>query len=199
MKPNLILDSLPETVTVNGREFFVDADFRTFIRFEQILIDDEKDPADKAFSILRMCYPHGRPDDIEAAFNELIVFYRCGELEEKRRRTAKNGDVEIRPKMIYSFEHDAPYIFAAFLTQYGVDLTDVEFLHWWKFCAMFQGLNDDAKICKIMSYRAADLSKISDKKERSRIAKLQRIYAIPQNLTREEKIASAGAVFGGLM
>ncbi len=200
MKPNILLDALPDAVKVDGRAFFVDADFRNFIRFEQTMKDTEMDNAKKVLLTLERFYGENIPHDVAGAFHAILWLYQLGEdVETKKKRVVKNGDVELRPKMIYDFDFDAPYIFSAFLTQYGVDLNEIPFLHWWKFHAMFQGLGEDIKICQIMSYRATDLGKIKDQKERSRIAKLKRIYALPQNLTYEEKVAQAGAAFGGFM
>ena len=78
-----------------------------------------------------------------------------------------------------------------------MDLQDTEYLHWWKFIALFGGLSEQAEIVKVMGYRATDLSKIKNKNERNRIARLKAIYSLPDLLSREEKIARAGAIFGG--
>ena len=39
------------------------------------------------------------------------------------------------------------------MSQYGIDLIDIEELHWYKFLALFKGLKDDEIISKIMAYR----------------------------------------------
>ena len=72
-------------------------------------------------------------------------------------------------------------------------------MHWWKFHALFSGLTSSTKIVEIMGYRATDLSKISDKNERARLAKLKRIYDLPVNYSYEDKVAMAGASFGGVV
>lgn len=197
MSENILLDSLPETVKVNGKEFSIDSDFRTCIILEKILDNKSLDSKHKVIELLDLFYGEDQPDSAEAAVGAIMKFYCCGEEPSKAARPKKNGNVEIKPKMIYSFEHDASYIFSAFLTQYGIDLNEIEYLHWWKFQALFRSLNDSNKIVEIMGYRAANLGEISNKKERERIAKLKRIYALPENLSREDKIARAGASFGG--
>ena len=193
---NILLDDLPETVFVDGEEFFVDTDFRTFIIFEKILTEDDDD-RDKVENVLSLFFIEDRPKNVGAAINAVIDLYRCGEEPKKAPAKRKNGNVEMKQKLIYDYEHDAPYIYGAFMSQYGIDLNDIEYLHWWKFQALFRSLEDHNKIVEIMSIRNTDLSKIKDSKERSRIARLQSIYALPQHLTREEKIAMAGAAFGG--
>lgn len=197
MSENILLDFLPETVTVEGKEFNIDSNFRTCIILERILDNKRLDNKHKVMEVIDLFYGEEHPESTEAAIGAVMRFYRCGEEPSKASKPKMNGNVEIKPKMIYSFESDAPYIFGAFLTQYGIDLNEIDYLHWWKFQAMFRSLNDSNKIVEIMGYRAADLGKISNKKERERIARLQRIYALPENLTAEDRIARAGAAFGG--
>ena len=187
MSENILLDTLPETATVNGKEYFIDSDFRTCIIFEKVLADGTLSNRDKVEEMIDLFFTEERPAD----------FYRCGEPVKKKQQVRKNGFVEIKPKMIYNYEIDAPYIFGAFLTQYRIDLNEIEYLHWWKFQALFKSLESHNKIVEMMSYRATDLSSIENKKERERIAKLKRIYDLPENLTFEEKVARAGAAFGG--
>ena len=196
MSVNILLHSLPESVMVDGKEFFVDTDFRTFIIFEKIL-SEPIDAREKVGEIIALFYTDEMPHDIEGAIDAILYLYRCGEEPKKAPARKKNGNIELKPKMIYNYEYDAPYIYGAFLTQYKIDLNDIEYLHWWKFQALFKSLEDHNKIVEIMSYRATDLSKIENKKERDRIARLKSIYALPQNLSFEDKVAMAGAAFGG--
>ena len=65
--------------------------------------------------------------------------------------------------------------------------------------AMFKSLESHNKIIEIIGYRQADLGKITDKKERARIANLQALYRLPSEETTEAKIARTGAMFGGMI
>ena len=47
----------------------------------------------------------------------------------------ESGDI------VLDYDKDAPYIYAAFLEQYGIDLIDAR-LHWYKFLALLHGLHD---------------------------------------------------------
>lgn len=196
MTCNILLDDLPEAVTVEGKSFFIDSDFRTCIILEKILSSDM--PAkDKIEEAITLFYTDEVPNDLEEAVEAILFLYRCGEEPKQNQRRKKNGNVELKPKMIYSFEYDAPYIFGAFMSQYHIDLNEIEYMHWWKFQALFRSLEDHNKIVEIMGYRAVDLGKIENKKERERIAKMKSIYALPQSYSFEDKVAMAGAAFGG--
>lgn len=196
-KESILLDYLPETVEVNGIEYPVNSDFRAGIIFEKILHDDELDNEEIVYTALDLYYIDERPDNIQDALNGILYFYSCGGKKKDQENSPKAQSIN-QPR-IYDFDYDADYIFAAFLTQYGIDLNEIEYLHWWKFQALFKSLESHNKIVEIMGYRATDLGKIKDKKERSRIAKLKVIYAIPEHLTVEDKVARAGAAFGGML
>ena len=72
------------------------------------------------------------------------------------------------------------------MSQYNIDLQDIEYLHWWKFKAMFNGLNSDNKIVEIMGYRSIKLNAIKDEEQRKHYRKLQRLYRLPINTNKNE-------------
>ena len=193
----ILLDTLPETAIVNCNEYFIDSDFRTCIIFEKVLADGTLSNRDKIEEMIDLFFTEERPPEYDGAVKAILDFYRCGEPLKKQQQRRRNGFVELKPKMIYNYEIDAPYIFGAFLTQYRIDLNEIEYLHWWKFQALFKSLESHNKIVEMMSYRATDLNSIENKKERERIAKLKRIYDLPENLSFEEKVARAGSAFRG--
>ena len=199
MSLNLLMDILPEYVNIDGEEYFIGTNFRNGIIFEKIAFSDIP-IQDKVSQLLPVFYTEQIPRNITAAMETIIGFYSCG--VDAKKKTApqrrKNGNVVLKPKMIYDYFHDAPYIYAAFLGNYGIDLNDIEYLHWWKFHALFRGLPSSAKIVEIMGYRGTDLGGITSKSEQERIARMKEIYALPQELSFEDKVAMAGMAFGGV-
>src|SRR5699024_5448427 len=98
--------------------------------------------------------------DVNKAIDNMLWFYKCGkEDEEETSQKVKKENT----KRIYSYEFDNELIYSAFKDQYNIDLQEIEYLHWWKFKAMFDSLKDDIKIVEIKRYRAVNLSKIKDK------------------------------------
>ena len=200
MRENLLIDSLPETVTVDGREFPINYDFRTGILFELLIYDRTVSNEEKCNLIFDLYFDRciDTVPKTEEAVDAILSFYRCGkEAKSEAKKSDEPEEAEQSKKQIYNYEHDDAYIYAAFYGQYGIDLNDVQNLHWWKFRALFSALNNDQKIVEIMGYRGAELSKIKDKKERQRIAKMKAIYALPSNDTPEEKAEKAAALFSG--
>ena len=180
---NLLIDLVPKTITIDNKEYEINSDFRTSILFELLMQDKSIKDNDKIYFALELYYPN-IPDDINSAIEKMLWFYRCGkDLITSKRKGKGKSDIKI-----YSFEYDDDYIYAAFMDQYGIDLQDIKYLHWWKFKAMFKSLKEDTEIVKIMRYRSMDLSKIKDKNEKAYYKKMQELYKIPISKDEQEKL-----------
>lgn len=171
---NIILDVLPETVEIDGAEYRINSDFRISILFELLMQDDELGKRQKLVQGLQLYYPE-IPHNVTMAVDKMIWFYRCG----KETGNGGHGSGSGRAKQIYSFEYDDDYIYAAFLEQYGIDLQDIEELHWWKFRALFRGLSEDTEFVKIMGYRSVKITSEMSKEQREFYKKMQSIHALP--------------------
>lgn len=171
---NIILDILPETVDIDGIEYRINSDFRISILFELLMQDDELGKRQKLVQGLQLYYPE-IPHNVTMAVDKMIWFYRCG----KETGNGGHGSGSGRAKQIYSFEYDDDYIYAAFLEQYGIDLQDIEELHWWKFRALFRGLSEDTEFVKIMGYRSVKITSEMSKEQREFYKKMQSIHALP--------------------
>jgi hypothetical protein len=188
---NILIDKLPTEITIDGINYAVNSNFRVGILFEILLADGELDEKQKLYTAFQIYFIENKPPYDKTAIDSIIDFYLCGQ---KPVRAGRGGKTKNR--IIYDFEHDAQYIYAAFLEQYGIDLQDIEYLHWWKFAAMFRSLKADTEIQRIMQIRATDAGKIKDKERKQDILRQQALYRIPDNLTPEQKAANAGAIFG---
>ena len=178
---NILIDLVPSTLNVGGINYEINCDFRTSILFELMMQDRLVSKKDKLKIAIELYFKEV-PLNLEEAINKIVWFYKCGKEDKKH-----TGEASQTQKQIYSFEYDADYIYSAFLSQYGIDLQDVYNLHWWKFKAMFQGLNDENEIVKIMGYRAINLNEIKDKQQKAHYRKLKKLYKLPDNRTEEEK------------
>lgn len=177
---SLLTEVAPQSVMIEGQEYEIDADFRNCIRFEQLMFDPDIQDDLRGILALNLFYPE-IPQNVQAAFEHILRLYSAAQGQEQRKASGNS-----QQKRIYSFEHDSEYIFAAFMADYRIDLNEIEFLHWWKFRALFAGLKPDNLICKIMEYRAADLSKLKGE-ERKFYQKMQKQYALPVPKAEQEK------------
>lgn len=189
----LLTDDLPDTVKIAGKEVPINTDFRNGIQFERLILDGAIEDAVKVNTALELYFgDYAKIRDREAAIEAALWFYSCGRYPPDETKGQKSH------KRCYDYAADARLIYAAFLDQYHFDLQTSE-LHWWQFCAMLAGLKSDAEFSKVIGYRAIDVNKIKNQEERARYRRLQALYALPDNRTHEEKVASAGAAFGRSM
>ena len=179
---NVLMDDLPGTVTVAGREIPIATDYRTGILFEQTLSDPELPDDEKLFTVLGLYYgdavPHllsgmGR---VREALDGIMWFYRCGVNE--TAGSEREGDTSGKDPP-FSYEHDAGYIYAAFIEAYGIDLTKNR-LHWWQFRALFLGLPETVLFCRIMGYRTMEIPAKMPKEKQKFYQRMKRIYRIPK-------------------
>ncbi|EJO5349568.1 bacteriophage Gp15 family protein [Clostridium botulinum] len=179
---NMLIDLVPTTIEVEGQNYDINSDFRTSILFELLMQDSSIVEEDKIIQALQLYYPV-IPSNINIAVDKMLWFYRGGKDIEPSKGSGRGKSTQI-----YNFEYDDDYIYSAFLDQYGIDLQDIEYLHWWKFKAMFKSLKEGNEIVKIMGYRSMDLSKIKDKEEKRYYRKMQELYKIPINRDEKDKL-----------
>lgn len=180
----MLVDCLPETIEIEGTEYEIETNFRTYILFELMMQDTELSDVEKAMRGLELVYQK-IPENLNSAVDRLLWFYSCG-----KQWREKAGEVEgvSEIQRIYSFEYDDDYIYSAFLTQYHIDLQDIEYLHWWKFKALMRTLSSDLEFSKIMEYRSIDINSNMTKEQRDFYRRKKELYALPLPADEEEKM-----------
>ena len=146
-----MIDGLPEQVEIAGQQVPISSDFRTGILFEELLQDPGLDDLEKLQTALHLYFPGVAfdYDVLDEALSRLVWFYRCG-TDPAETTGEKSGAAEEDPP--FSYEHDADYIYSAFMQAYGLDLARHP-LHWWQFRALFRSLPEDTQLVKIIGYR----------------------------------------------
>lgn len=190
MNKNLLLDRLPQ-YTNSGLK--LRTDFRESIKFELLMQDTKLDEQTKVTQALKLYYCDvSKIQNLKEAVEEILWFYSCGK---KQQKVDENKSEEKNNKRIYSYEFDDEYIYSAFMEQYKIDLNSIKYLHWWKFKALLNSLNENTQFVKIMGYRSMDLSKIKDKDMKANYKKLKKQYSLPDMRTTEQKEADFGKAF----
>lgn len=184
MNHNMLIDKLPKTVMISGAEVPIETNFRTGILFELMMQDDTVDDIQKILCALDMFYG-ARPFKVNEAIDQILWFYSAG--KEWRKDNEQSSGAGGGARRIYSFEYDDDYIYSAFLSQYGIDLQNIKYLHWWKFKAMFHGLSEDQEIVKIMGYRGMKITGSMSKDQRRFYKRMQSLYALPIPKDEQEK------------
>jgi len=192
----LLTGKLPTSFQIGGKEYEIASDFRTMLELEAVFSASDLTDAEKGEKALRLFYG-GIPEDVEAAVERLCFFWRGGRTEtpRKRRRQLAGGDFPQRP--VYAFCHDAGLIYAAFLTQYGIDLCEAEGMHWWKFLALFEGLEDDRLMKEVMRCRAVEIRGDMPQGQKDYYHAMKERYALPLPEGVEEQLSALEAALLG--
>ncbi|MFR0815848.1 MAG: Gp15 family bacteriophage protein [Enterococcus casseliflavus] len=114
--------------------------------------------------------------------------------EKPKPRYDKKGN-KLKPKMKeiadqhFSFDYDAPNIYAAFYQAYGIDLFDQRGkMRWEKFIALFGGLPDETRFRQIVSIRTKKMPTGKGNKEaKDELRKLKKLYALPKEGEEDEQ------------
>lgn len=178
---NMLIDDLPKSVNINGVEYPINTDFRAGIRYE-ILMQETMDEVELVLRSLELFYKDSVPEDLNAAIEQIIWFYQCG----KQEKPSGAGKSLTNGKQAYSFACDDDLIYAAILDQYGIDLQEVEYMHWWKFQALFKGLRDGNRVTEVMGYRVTKLENMP-KDQKNFYTAMQQRYRIPESKKVQEK------------
>ena len=138
---------------MNGEYYPIVTDFREWIRFTE-LVEDDSVPWRIKCGLLLQWYLDQVPEDIEAAIYALGDFLMCkrmyqDDLEDEEEGQQKSG------KPVFSFSEDAGCIYAAFREAYGIDLQQIDYMHWWEFrslfdCRMIPRLNNGLCIVRLI-------------------------------------------------
>lgn len=181
MNKNILLDRLPQ-YTENGLR--IRTDFRESIKFELLMQDNKISKEDKiAYAINLYYYEPNKIKNIETAVKDILWFYSGGNKEKELTKKEQTKE----SKQIYSYEFDDEYIYSAFMEQYGIDLNSIKYLHWWKFKALMNSLNENVRFVKIMGYRDIELSSIKDKGMKNFYKSMKKQYNLPDMRSEEEK------------
>ena len=121
-----------------------------------MLQDPELDDLEKIQTALQLYFPGVvfDPDVLDEAISKMVWFYRCG--VDPAETTGKSADDTVNDEPPFSYEHDADYIFSAFMQAYG--------------------------IC----YRTMKIPAKMSKEQRQHYEKMKRIYALPQSADRQQ-------------
>lgn len=178
---NILTDTLPDHITVDGELVPIDTSFRTWIKFICIMSNNEMSNAVKLAKACKLCIGQLPKANTLSDLMEALVTFSIGISPEGNAETVNSSK-----KAIYDFELDSKSIYNSFMSYYHIDLLTTD-LHWWQFKTLFDGLGEETELMRIISYRTIDISRIKDKEQKSFYKKMKQRYALPDNRTEEEK------------
>lgn len=151
---NPLIDKFPTKIKIDDEILPINTDFRNCLKII-LAFEDENLTIEEKYYIMLMRLYGTIPNNQEEAIKKAILFLDCGE-----DNVSKDND---KPR-IYSFSKDAKYIYSAIeMSSPGIDLENVEYLHWWKFYYKFFDIKEGTTFSNIITLR--------DKRNKGKLSK----------------------------
>lgn len=132
---------LPETATIGGVNYEINADFRDVMEIMAVLTDPDRTEYTRWLTAINLFFEGEIPSECEyEAMEYLASFISYGEKE------TKPG-----PKLM-DWEQDAQAVIADVNKVAGMEIRAVQYLHWWTFLSFFQAIGE-GQLSTIVSIR----------------------------------------------
>lgn len=152
---NILVDVLPETLSITNTEYPIDSDFRTCLKIIMAFEDNELTSQEKQVILLSMLFLE-MPPVTQETFEKAMWFLDGGKADEHESASVR----------IYSFAKDSNFIYAAFKQTHDIDLQTAE-LHWWQFLALFMDLGSETTFSQLAALRKRLKTGKASKEDRS--------------------------------
>ena len=162
-------DRLPEGVTVDGKFYKMDFDFRNVLRMIEVLDRNDLMPEAKAYKALKCLCKRPRKAGLVLEAVKSLLF------SGKRKEGPKVTD----------FVQDAGLIRAAFRQAYGIDLYRDK-LHWIEFSELMSGIPEGNRYSDVIGIRARPMPEATKWNQKEREWLLQAKADVALDLTDKE-------------
>ena len=136
-------ENYPDQIQVGDTVYDINADYRVILRIIRIQQQDDVMLMARNRRCLELFYKDGFPADDPMMYMWMFV-RRCKSSEEDDR---DNGSQTM------CYYRDADVIMSSFRAQYGIDLNSQEFMHWYEFLMLVDGLGEDTPLMRRIHLR----------------------------------------------
>jgi len=186
---------ITDTAEIEGVTYDLDMSFDNILRLFDLIRDESIADDIKVHTGLLMLIDDDLMQyDIETKAQIFIDLFKnaIGADEEKHQAVDLAGNpmpkMTDEDKKTHDLVQDAEYIYASFMHTYRIDLFEMQGkLHWKKFKALMTGLDEGSIFSRVVGIREAELpTGKGTSKERERLRKLKRKYALKEDDTLEK-------------
>ena len=175
---NVLLDELPE----EWHGYPIDSNFRTGIMISKALVDEDLSDMESFYTAADLLFPERMPPVEE--IGKGIKWYLT---EYNHDNHVDNDEKDVTP--IFDYDLDQWRVYAAFKSQYGIDLNTVD-MHWFVFMGLLGNLQE-CTLTRVMNTRARKITSKMGPAERRALERAKKAFAIKSGkerpMTSEEK------------
>lgn len=170
----------PTKMEANGRIYNINTDYRVALACFKAIDDESITDLERFYAVESLLLgPDVLQEDERILQGKIELYLRCG-----REKNISNDEID----MDY-FQDNKDICTSIYQVYNGLDINEIDYLHWWKFNELIEGLTEDSILEKKRRLRTYDLTTITDNKEREKIEKEKQKVALKKKtpkLTEEQ-------------
>lgn len=171
-----MIGQLPESLTVNGKDYPIRSDYRDVLAVIEAQADDELTDTERMVVTIYMLYADfgcasdvlNSDIDLEEAYMQAVWFMNCGQ-----------DDVDDpQGKPTYDWNKDEQMIFSSVNKVAGKEIRAEAYLHYWTFMGYFNEIQDDLFVTVVSIRDKRNKGKKLDKWEKEFIQNNPKLFDI---------------------
>ena len=176
---SILLDELP--TEWNGYE--IDGDFQIGIQISQCMNDESLNPTERMMVAAGLLFGDNCPDTFEEIV-EALNWFLNGWNHDNIKASGNGASSKKKSVETMDFDVDQWRIYAAFKSQYGIDLNR-EQMHFWTFMGLISSLEECA-FTRVVSIREKKIDSKMSKEEKNWLYKAKKMFMIRKEEEVEE-------------
>ena len=172
----------PTKIEANGHIYNINTDYKIAFACLRAIDDEEITNLERYLAVETLLLGTGVNNDDRTILQDKIAIYlRCG----KEENTSIN-------EIDFDYLQDETDVRTSIRQVYGLNLNEINYLHWWEYNELISGLIPDSLINRIRDTRNLDEKDYKDSATKEKIRKAKEMVAIKKKhkqreLTEEEK------------
>lgn len=198
-----LTDEFQDTFKWKGELFFVDMSFDNILRLFEMFDDKSILQIEKPIIAVQMLIDEefeAYQDKIES-YDEFTALFKY--LLKEFLEIDVDNDSNSQEKVVFDFNKDAEIIYASFMAEYHIDLFEVQGkLHWKKFSALLENLNDESKMKQVIGIRTMSVPSPDEasREYRDQVIKMKEVYSLDDRKAEErinDVFSEVASIFRG--
>lgn len=181
IKTTPLSNNFPQYIEINGKEHKINTDFRVALKCFEVMEDENIDDIERTLTIHWLLFGDIFQCDWEEVNEKISRYLSCG--QEVKQEENEKRDMDLL--------EDRKYINSSFMSDYRIDLNNIEYLHWYQFMELLGGLTENCILSHVRDIRTRSLKGLKGKARQDLENAKRKVALKPkkQRMTKEEEDA----------
>lgn len=164
----------PQYAEIDGVKYKINTDYRVALACLNAINDEEITDIERAIVVIALLFGEDvEIPNMEEALKKASYYLCCGNSAKKHENK----------EIVMDFNQDEEYIRTSIRTDYGINMNEIEYMHWWEYNELIHGLTEKCILSKVINIRTMDESDYKDAKTLGKIRKAKESVALKKKIT----------------